>query len=104
MSTCDTHCNLCAGGCNICMGNCVFSHLETANVHQIVKATLGTTPMFNTFFKSMDQTFGYGLQQYGPGISPPLDGTFNAVAEEFWHWNHHKPFLWDGRADQSNAQ
>ena len=103
MSTCKSHCDLCGGGCNICMGNCVFSHLETANIHQIVKATLGTTPVFNTFFKKMDRVMGYGLQQFGSGNSPPLNGTFNQNAESFWTIET-PPFMWDGRAAESHAQ
>lgn len=103
MSTCDTHCNLCAGGCNICMANCVFSHLEIGTIHLAVKATLGTTPIFNTFFKDMDRIMGYGLQQFGPGISPPLNGTFNPKSAEFWQ-KETLPFMWDGRATQTHAQ
>ncbi|XUW99545.1 MAG: reductive dehalogenase [Dehalogenimonas sp.] len=103
MSTCKTHCDLCGGGCNVCMANCVFSHLETAAVHIMVKATLGSTPTFNTFFKDMDRVMGYGLQQFGPGISPPLNGTFNPAAAEWW-MTETPPFGWDGRATQAHAQ
>ncbi len=103
MSTCKSHCDLCGGGCNICMANCVFSHLETANVHQIVKATLGTTDVFDTFFKKMDRVMGYGLQQFGSGNSPPLNGTFNQNAESFWTIET-PPFMWDGRANEKYAQ
>ncbi len=31
-------------------------------VYQVVRGTVATTPLFNSFFASMHQTFGYGLK------------------------------------------
>jgi len=101
MATCKSYQDM-VWGCNICMGNCVFSHLETAMVHQVVKATLGTTPMFNTFFKSMDQIMGYGLQQFSAGVGP-VTGTFNPKGVDWWT-TETPPFGEDGRSREQHAQ
>ena len=49
-----------AGSCTTCMGACVFSKKPFASIHEIVLATQATTPVFNGFFKVMDDFFGYG--------------------------------------------
>jgi len=48
--------------CNRCWGNCVFNGANGAMVHQVVKGTAGTTPLFNSFFASMHDSFGYNLK------------------------------------------
>jgi len=101
MATCKTYQDM-VWGCNICMGNCVFSHLETAAVHLAVKATLGTTPVFNTFFKDMDQVMGYGLQQFSAGVGPPT-GTFNPKGVDWWK-TETPPHGEDGRSRELHAQ
>jgi reductive dehalogenase len=47
------------GACSICSTRCVFNHENDAWIHQMVHATLATTPMFNTFFYEMDKIAGY---------------------------------------------
>ncbi len=46
--------------CGMCQTACVFSKGTEANIHDIVKATVATTSIFNGFFTSMDKAFGYG--------------------------------------------
>jgi len=47
-------------GCAICMGTCTFN-TNSASVHQLVRSTLSTTPVFNRFLWQADKTFGYGI-------------------------------------------
>jgi len=49
-----------AGGCGICQGACVFSKLDKSTVHTGAKAIAAITPVFDGFFKNMDDIFGYG--------------------------------------------
>ena len=48
--------------CNRCWGNCVFSGANGALVHEVVKATAGTTGIFDSFFAGMHDKFGYNLK------------------------------------------
>ena len=48
-------------GCTQCQGTCVFNKKDLASVHEVTKAVLATTPIFNSFFASMDEAFGYGM-------------------------------------------
>lgn len=48
-------------GCGTCMGTCTHNVNGTAGIHEIVKATLSTTPVFNEFLWRADDTFGYGV-------------------------------------------
>jgi reductive dehalogenase len=48
------------GGCGQCQSVCVFGKQSQAAIHQVVAATIGTTPIFNGFFRNMDDMFGYG--------------------------------------------
>jgi reductive dehalogenase len=50
-------------GCNLCMGACVFNRGQGAMIHDVVRATMATTGVFNSFFASMHGTFGYGLKE-----------------------------------------
>ena len=102
MATCKSYQDM-VWGCNTCMANCVFSHLETAAVHMAVKATLGTTPIFNTFFKSMDRVMGYGTgTMFKAGVGP-VTGTFNPKGVDWWT-TETPPFGWDGRSQESHAE
>jgi reductive dehalogenase len=47
-------------GCPFCDTHCVFSQKNLSSIHDIVKATLANTTLFNGFFAQMDRTFGYG--------------------------------------------
>ncbi len=49
-------------GCGICQGVCVFNKKDLASIHPIVLATVGTTSIFNGFFRNMDDLFDYGLR------------------------------------------
>lgn len=46
--------------CPVCMSVCPFSSLDNSFVHTLVRGTSTTTTLFNSFFASMDRTFGYG--------------------------------------------
>lgn len=45
--------------CITCQSACPFGHPEDAVVHPIIRAIVGTTTIFNGFFATMDETFGY---------------------------------------------
>jgi reductive dehalogenase len=54
-----------------CANRCVFAKHTDAIVHDVVLATVGTTPIFNGFFREMDDLFGYAdgknvRNTYGP--------------------------------------
>ncbi len=46
--------------CGICFSVCPYAKKDQTLVHSLVKATSATTGLFNGFFRSMDETFGYG--------------------------------------------
>jgi reductive dehalogenase len=46
--------------CPFCQGACPFSSHNLSNIHQIVRAIVANTPIFNSFFTTMEHTFGYG--------------------------------------------
>jgi reductive dehalogenase len=48
--------------CNVCWGHCVFNGASGAMIHQVIKATSSTTPLFNGFFSAMHDVFGYGIK------------------------------------------
>jgi epoxyqueuosine reductase len=50
-------------GCLICRPVCTFNENYAASIHDVVKATLSTTSMFNGTFWKMSQNFGYGLHE-----------------------------------------
>jgi hypothetical protein len=45
-----------------CFASCTFTKYDAAAIHEVVAATLSTTPVFNGFFRTMDDVFGYGLR------------------------------------------
>ena len=47
-----------------CFGACVFTKLDEAAVHSVVKGTVSTTTLFNGFFRTMDDLMGYGVAPY----------------------------------------
>jgi len=49
-----------AGGCGTCAGVCVFTKKPNASIHEFIKITQSTTGVFNGFFRTMDDLFGYG--------------------------------------------
>ncbi|WP_165802793.1 reductive dehalogenase [Dehalogenimonas alkenigignens] len=68
--------------CGLCMVGCVFSKHSEAGVHDFVKAVVANTSLFNSFFKSMDDTFMYG-SEFGK-TKNPVTGDFNNRAIEWW--------------------
>ncbi|MFA7187681.1 MAG: reductive dehalogenase, partial [Dehalococcoides mccartyi] len=46
--------------CPICQGTCPFNSHPGSFIHDIVKGTVSTTPVFNSFFKNMEKSFKYG--------------------------------------------
>ena len=48
--------------CRNCMGSCPFSKMHDSSIHELVGAIAATTPIFNGFFRQMDDFFGYGLK------------------------------------------
>jgi epoxyqueuosine reductase len=55
--------------CGICFAVCPFSKKDKAWIHEWVKAGSSVAPFLDSFFRSMDDAFGYGTQ---------------ASAEEWW--------------------
>ena len=67
------------GGCAQCQATCVFTKGIESSIHNMVKATIATTGLFDGFFKTMDDAFGYGE------VFNPLLGEANPGATEFWN-------------------
>ena len=66
--------------CGICIAVCPFSKLYKAPYHDAVRSITATTPMFNRFFRKMDDLMGYGIRNQ--------DDT-----EKFWDMDL-PPFGW----------
>ena len=45
-----------------CLASCTFTKYDVAGIHEVVAGTVSVTPIFNGFFKTMDDAFGYGLR------------------------------------------
>ncbi len=61
--TCLTYWREQAGtNCGICFAVCPFAKKDKAWVHEWVKAGASTAPFLDSFFRSMDDAFGYGTQ------------------------------------------
>ncbi len=54
-----------ATNCGICFGVCPFSKKDKAWIHDWVKAGAASAPFMDSFFRSMDDAFGYGVQKSG---------------------------------------
>jgi reductive dehalogenase len=68
--TCRTYWREQAGtNCGICFAVCPFAKKDKAIIHEVVQGAGATAPFLDTFFRSMDDAFGYGTQ---------------ASAEEWW--------------------
>nr|UZH91503.1 reductive dehalogenase [uncultured bacterium] len=50
------------GGCGVCMGTCTFN-TDNIAIHEYIRATLSTTPIFNSFLWQADKVFNYGLHE-----------------------------------------
>ena len=67
------------GYCGMCIANCPFSKFSKAPIHDVVQGTVATTPLFNGFFRTMEDTFGY-TNNLGADLSHRDDNYI----EEFW--------------------
>lgn len=52
--------------CSICVASCVFAKKNLAGIHDVVKATVATTGVFNPIFTNLDQVFGYSYDRRDP--------------------------------------
>nr|BEL01518.1 reductive dehalogenase [Dehalococcoides mccartyi] len=46
--------------CPVCQGTCPFNAFDKSGIHELVKGTVSTTSIFNSFFTTMDKSFDYG--------------------------------------------
>ena len=52
--------------CPTCQGTCPFNQLPGGSfLHDVIKGTVATTPIFNGFFTQMHKTFDYGRKPQG---------------------------------------
>ena len=49
--------------CQACQGVCVFGKISDSGMHNIVRAVSSVAPIFNGFFRQMDDAFGYGTKE-----------------------------------------
>ncbi|MDV2989624.1 MAG: reductive dehalogenase [Dehalogenimonas sp.] len=78
------HANTCNSG--RCHGVCTFTKHHYASIHETVLAVQSATPIFNSFFKEMDDLMGYGLAGWAhDDYSAPDDKRTSAV-DEFWNY------------------
>lgn len=45
-----------------CMSSCTFTKYRGAGIHDIISGVVANTSVFNSFFRVMDDAFGYGLR------------------------------------------
>ena len=63
--------------CSRCQTICPFTSKREAMVHSLVTGTISTTPIFNSFFTTMDKVFGYSEIRHPDdfwGNLPPMYG------------------------------
>ncbi|BAS32455.1 Tetrachloroethene reductive dehalogenase TceA [Dehalococcoides mccartyi] len=63
----------CMGNCCSCMGACPFGTAGASIIHEVVKGTMSVTPVFNSFFRSMSETFNYGHKEPESWWDLPLE-------------------------------
>ncbi|APV43700.1 reductive dehalogenase [Dehalogenimonas formicexedens] len=68
------------GYCGLCLTICTFTKYEDAMIHNIVKGTSSTTPVFNAFFHKMDDAMGYGRNR--GGLEAHQDDTY---VDDWWN-------------------
>jgi len=54
--------NLRCPRCANCQATCVFDKVPEAGIHEFIRGAVATTSVFNSFFRKMDDMFGYGFQ------------------------------------------
>ena len=47
--------------CAACQAACPFNSTRYSLIHDLIGAAQSVTPIFNSFFTTMEKTFGYGL-------------------------------------------
>lgn len=67
--------------CNICRPVCTFN-TNNAAIHDYIKVTVANTSVFNSFFYTMHEPFGYGLHDVDEwwNLSLPIWGTDSTTA------------------------
>ena len=56
----------------------------SASIHEMVRTMVATTGAFDSFFKNMDDKFGYGDLSFS-STQNPLTGHFNDKAVDWWN-------------------
>jgi reductive dehalogenase len=69
--------NCACGRSGYCDAICVFSKHKESAIHDTVKATLAVTPIFNGFFRTMDDAFGYGMHDSPEDLQAWWDRDLN---------------------------
>lgn len=60
--------------CSRCQADCPFSKFDEAVMHDLVKASISTTPALNSAIRKLDDVFGYGQPKTGsPWDVDPMD-------------------------------
>ena len=68
------------GYCGMCLSVCVFRNFNEALIHPIIQAVTTNTPIFNSFFRQMDDIFGYRTNLMGNRAH-----TEDDTVEQFWN-------------------
>ncbi len=55
--------------CGVCQSVCPFSKFDKAAIHDVIRATVGTTSAANSLIANLDDTFGYGLKSPEEGAN-----------------------------------
>ena len=70
--------------CSNCQSVCVFSKYEKASIHQVVKGSIATTSIFNSFFRQMDDFFGYEGMTPEKWWNRPIPDRHDATNGRWW--------------------
>ena len=73
------------GSCHICYAECTFNEGRESMIHNLVKATVASTSIFNGFFANMSTTFGYGARDKEAWWDESLP-IFGCESEIFAHY------------------
>ncbi|MGI2336341.1 MAG: reductive dehalogenase [Dehalogenimonas sp.] len=73
--------NWAPGYCGVCLANCPFTSIlnDGGMIHTLIKATTSATPLFNGFFRNMDDFMGYGQNRGGLDVH-----SRDNYVEQFW--------------------
>lgn len=80
--TCRNYWNECGTNCGICFANCPYAQEDQATIHQILKATTATAPMFNGLIKRASD-FVYPAEFDGNPIKDPETWWRNTNLPEY---------------------